>query len=512
MNSISNKEKIAKNTIALYIRTGIVTLVSLYMARALLDVLGQENYGIYSVVASIVVTFSFFNSTLTTAIQRFMNFALGKNDELEYRKVYTMSILILIALVIGIVILSETVGLWMLDSKLDIPEDRRTAAVWAFQFSIITFCLGVIRIPLEASVIAHERMTFFAYVSLIEQGLRLLMVYILYHSPIDTLVFYAILISCISLVTFFIYLVFCKKNFKVCKFVKQRDPKLFKQLFSFSGWAFLGSTSSLGAQQLFVFLLNMFYGVIANAAMGIATHIVTAINSFFSGFQTAFKPQIVKSYANNEIDAFKGLITTTSKISFVLMFLPAIIIIVNAPFILDIWLKNVPNYTVAFCRLILVCCVIDATTGPYNAAIMATGKIKHYEIVISIVFFGDILGMIGLFKLGIGAEYILYSRIATRGVLNMFVGLYFMKRLFDFDILNYCKIVFWPITLYLIIMMPIIIFLYRQLSGLGLLLTSSLVILLLGLFLSLFIVFNNRERHFAFNIVKSRLPFKSRIQ
>lgn len=512
MESKSNKERLAKNTIALYIRTGIVTLVSLYMARALLDALGQENYGIYNIVASIVVTFSFFNATLTTAIQRFMNFALGKDDELQYKKVYTMSILILLALVIGIIILSETFGIWMLNSKLDIPAGREKAAMWAFQFSIITFCIGVMRIPFEASVIAHERMTFFAYVSLIEQGLRLLMVYLLYHSSIDVLIYYAILISCVSLFTFSIYIAFCKRKFIVCKVVKQWDSSLFKQMFSFSGWALLGSTSSLGAQQLFVFLLNMFYGVIANAAMGIATHIVNAINSFFAGFQTSFKPQIVKLYANNEMASFKSLITTTSKVSFVLMFLPAIVIIVNAPFILDIWLKEVPEYTVAFCRLILVCCVIDATTGPYNAAIMASGKIRNYEFAISTVFFLDIIGVYGLFKLGVGAEYILYSRIATRGILNMFVGLFFMKRLFDFDVHKYCKVVFGPIMLFLGIMVPISILMDHFLSGWSLLIVSSFVLLVVGALLSLFIVFNNSERSFVVELLRKKNPFLSRTK
>lgn len=511
-SSTSNKERLAKNTIALYIRTGIVTLVSLYMARALLDALGQENYGIYNVVASIVVTFSFFNATLTTAFQRFMNFALGKNDELQYRKVYTMSIIILVVLVFGIIILSETLGIWMLDSKLNIPEERRSAAMWAFQFSIITFCVGVLRIPFEASVIAHEKMSFFAYVSLIEQGLRLLMVYCLYNSPIDVLVFYALLITCVSLLTLIIYILFCKNKFKVCRFVKQWDPSLFRQLFAFSGWTFLGSTTNLGAHQLFVFLLNMFYGVIANAAMGIASHIVNAINSFFAGFQTSFRPQIVKTYANNEMDSFKKLVTTTSKISFVLMFLPSIIIIVNAPFILDVWLKEVPNYTVAFCRLILVCCVIDATTGPYNAAIMASGKIRNYEFAISAVFLLDVVGIIVLFHLGVGAEYILYSRIATRGVLNMLIGLYFMKHLFNFDVPIYIQKVLLPILVYLIIITPISFVLIKYLHGWNLLLISSFVLFVFGVLLSLLIILDKVERTFLFNIVRSRIPYVSRLK
>lgn len=508
LNNLNNK-RLAKNTITLYIRTGIVTLVSLYMARVLLDALGQENYGIYNVVASIVVTFSFFNSTLQSAFQRFLTFSLGKKDELQFSKIYTMSILILAVLVLLVIILSESFGVWFLNSKLNIPADRMYYAQGAFHFTILTFCIGVMKIPFESVVIAHEKMAFFAYVSLLEQGLRLLMVYLLYRSPIDELVFYAGLVSCVSLLTFIVYVVYCRSQFCYCKVVRQWDGPLFKQLLSFSGWTLVGSTSSLGAQQLFVFLLNIFYGVIANAAMGIATNVVAAVNSFFAGFQTSFRPQIIKSYANHEYDYLKKMISSTSKISFILMFIPAVLLIINTPFILAIWLKNVPEYTVAFCRLFLICAIIDATTGPYNIAIIASGKIKYYELCISVVFFLDILGVLALFKLNVGAEYILYSRIATRGVLNMFIGLYFLNRQFNFDVKGYLKNVIFPIILFLTLSSPLLLLIVRCFSGWTLMMYSFLYVMIVCVVLSFFIVLNKKERSLLFDLVRNKLSIKN---
>lgn len=507
---IADNKRLAKNTIALYVRTLIVTVVSLYTARALLDVLGAVDYGIYNVVGSIVVTFSFLNSTLRNAIQRFLNYELGKNDIEELRKIFVMSNIIMFALVIVVVVLAETAGLWFLDNKVDIPVERFHAARIAYQFTIITFCIGVVRIPLESCVIAYERMSFFAYLSLIEQGIKLFIVYCLYTTTSDKLSFYAFLISLSALITYFIYFIYCKRNF-VCFVLRFKwDNKLFKELFSFSAWTFGGSLADLGTRQAFVFMLNNFYGVIANAAMGIANQVVNTINSLIVGFQTSFRPQLVKSYAQGNIDYVAKLILSTSKISFLLMFIPGIIMIINAPYILNIWLKDVPEYSVAFCRLILVCSVIDATTGPYYATIMATGNIKFYQICISIVFCLDIIFICVMFYMGVGAEYILYSRIATRGVLNMFVGLFFLKRQLNFDVLYYINKVLLPICMYIIILLPIILLLMYHFSNLTLLVSSILFICTIGVIVPTFLILNYSERELIKSILLSKIYRKKR--
>ena len=500
----SNNKRLAKNTMALYFRTLISTLVSLYTVRALLDALGAADYGIYNVVGSIVVTFSFFNSTLRSAIQRFMNVALGRDDKEEFAKVFSLSNIIMLGLIIFIIILSETVGLWFLNNKLDIPGERFESAQIAFQFTIITFCLGVIRIPLESSVIAYERMTFFAYLSILEQALKLLVVYALYHTTNDKLIVYAFLLSITSLVTLIAYMIFCKKSFDTCKYKLIFDKTLFKSLFTFSGWTFLGATTDLGTRQAFVFLLNNFYGVVANAAMGIANQVVNTVNSLIVGFQTSFRPQLVKSYAQGNMEYVTKLIYSSSKISFLLMFLPGILLIINAPFILGLWLKEIPEYTVSFCRLILACSVIDATTGPYYATLMATGNIKKYQVWISLVFCLDIVFICIMFVCGVGAEYILYSRILTRGVMNMFVGLFFLKRQLSFKISSYLKNVIFPILIYILVLLPFIYLMMKFMKGLQLFIISDILILTIGILLPYKVVLDNKER----SLIKSMLLLK----
>ena len=500
----SNNKRLAKNTMALYFRTLISTIVSLYTVRALLDALGATDYGIYNVVGSIVVTFSFFNSTLRSAIQRFMNVALGRNDREGLIKVFSLSNIIMIGLILFIVILAETVGLWFLNNKLEIPTERFTSAQIAYHFTILTFCLGVIRIPLESSVIAYERMTFFAYLSIIEQALKLLVVFGLYNTPFDKLITYAILLSFTAFVTLAAYYLFCKKNFECCRYKFIFDKKIFKSLFSFSGWTFLGATADLGTRQAFVFLLNNFYGVVANAAMGIANQVVNTVNALIVGFQTSFRPQLVKSYAQGNIEYVTKLIHSSSKISFLLMFLPGILIIINAPFILGLWLKEIPDYTVSFCRLILVCSVIDATTGPYYATLMATGDIKKYQICISLVFCLDIFLMCIMFFCGVGAEYILYSRILTRGVMNMLVGLYFLKRQLSFKVFPYLREVVLPIIVYIIVLVPFIYYMMEYVNGLQLLVFSFVLISTAGLIIPYKLVLDIKER----NLIKSMLLLK----
>ena len=505
MNGTNRSKQIAKNTIALYIRTAITMMISLYITRVVLDTLGKEDYGIYNVVGSIVVTFSFFNTSLQAAIQRFLTFSLGEGNLNKLNNYFSMSIMIVLTFVVIIIFLADTIGLYFLRQELNIPDSRLDSACWAFQFTILTFAVGMMRIPLEALVIAHERMSFFAYLGMLEQGLRLIFVFILCFSCIDKLVLYSFLLSITAIITLVAYYVYCKQKFSYCSFAFFGDRKIFKDIFSFSGWTLWGASASLGTQQALVFLLNIFYGVVANAALGIAQHVVNAVNSFVGGFQTAFRPQIVKSYAQNDQSNLHSIIHSTSKISFLLIFIPGIIIIVNAPYLLQIWLKDVPVYTVSFCRLFLVCCIIDGLTGPYNAAIMASGEIRNYQIVISMVFCIDIICICVMFVLGVGAEYILYSRIATRGLLNMFVGLYFLKVKIMFDVYCYFKMVLMPVAFFLVILIPAIFAMQYFLSEILLLIISVLVVSGLGSLLGYAILLDDREKYILKNIIFAKL-------
>lgn len=499
----NRNKQIAKNTIALYFRTAFTMVISLYVARAVLDALGEQDYGIYNVVGSIVVTFSFFNTSLQSAIQRFFSFALGKEDNERLCKIFSMSIIILSIMVMIIVLLADSIGLWFLNNKLNIPFNRLSFACYAFQFSIVTFGLSMIRIPFEALVVAHEKMSFFAYLSLLEQGLRIGIVFCLYNSSFDKLILYSILLSFVSLVTLIIYILFCRRKFPYCSFTLLWNKQIFTELFSFSGWTLLGSSTALGTQQALVFLLNVFYGVVANAALGISNHVVNAINSFVGGFQTAFRPQIVKSYAQKDDNYVHQLICSTSKISFLLMFYPGILIICNTPFLLELWLNNVPEYTVSFCRLFLVCSIIDATTGPYNAAIMASGKIRNYQIAISSVFCLDIVCICLMFLFGVGAEYILYSRIATRGFLNMFVGLFFLRKQLNFDVIDYYKRVLFRIIAFILINLPILIIAYYWLSPIYMFFFSCFWILFFGSIIGFRVILDEKEKNIINTFIHS---------
>lgn len=499
-----NNKRLARNSFALYCRTAIVMLVSLFVIRYLLKALGEDDYGLYNVVASVVVLFSFLNASMTQAIQRFITFELGRGDKDALRKVFSMSFITQVLVIVVLVILCEVVGLWFINTKLNIAPERHLAANWAFQFSIITFSINLLRVPYESSVIAYEKMSFFAYVSIVDAVLKLLLVYLLSISPIDKLICYALLLAAESFLMYLAYRLYCRYKFDTCSFKFVWDKSLFIKILTFSGWSVCGSATNIATQKGVVFLLNYYVGLVANAAMGVASQVCTAVNSFVTGFQTSFRPQIVKAYAQGDKPYLLSLVTKTSKFSFVLIFIPAIIIIVNAPLILGIWLGNVPDFTVSFCTLILICCIIDGITGPYNCAIVASGTIRNYQIAISISFTLDLILCWIFLKRGLSAHYILYFRILTRGILNMFIGLYYMKKQLDFDVMNYLADVVGRILLFLVLFLPVLLFFRAKFDGWLLFAISCLYSLMVGGLLSYFLIMTKWERQYLTSFVRRK--------
>lgn len=505
-----DNKRLARNTIALYLRTAIVMVVSLYVARVLLQVLGEEDFGVYNVVGSIVILFSFLNNSLSQATQRFLSYELGNNNKENVQKVFSMSMFSQIFVMLIILIFSETIGLWLLNSKLNIPEARVSAANWVYQLSIITFCINIIKVPYDSSVVAYEKMSFFAYASIIDAGLKLLLVLLLSHSSYDKLIYYAVLLSVESFIMLVVYVIYCKICFQTCHLIWIWDKPLFKRLLSFSGWSLCGGMTNVATQKGFLLLLNVFYGVVANAAMGIANQIVSAVTSFTGGFQTSFRPQIVKTFAQNDNDYLLLLVSRTSKFSFLLLFIPASVIVINLPLVLNVWLgaDNVPQYTISFCIFILITSIIDATTGPYNSAITATGKIKMYQILISVSFILDIVASFILMRIGVSPQYVLIPRIFTRGILNMFIGLFFLKKLIHFDIQDYVVKVMLPILLYLTIMVVSLLFIFHISCGWWLLLFSTLFVITIGSILAYKIVLDSNERMVLKKLINKKI-FKS---
>lgn len=503
-NYTAENKRIAKNTLALYARTIIVMLVSLYVSRALLEKLGVNDFGVYSVVGSIVILFSFLDNALTQASQRFLTVSLGEGDLDKMKRVFNTAVSIQIIMVVVAVVLLGTVGVWFLNNRLSFPEGRLEAANYAFQFSIMTFCLNFLRAPYAASVVAYERLDFFAYASIVDALLKLGIVFAIGMTEDDRLVTYAGLLSLESFTMLMVYKFFCNRTFTTCRYKWILDKSIFSKMFSFSGWTLFGGFSNVATQNGFLFMLNMFCGVVANAAMGIANQVLTALETFIGSFQTSFQPQIVKSYAQGEINRVSSLINSTSKFSFALMFLPACLLIINIQLALEIWLNNnVPEDAEHFCQILIACCVIDAITGPFNCAIMATGKISKYQLSIGGSFLLDLTISYILFRSGIKPYYwILLSRFMTRGVLNGFIGLRFLNSLIGFDVKVYLRKTILPIISLIVIMTPLLYLVYTSFDGVKLLLISVPVMAIAYAITCYYVLFSVSEREYILSFVK----------
>ena len=503
-NYTAENKRIAKNTLALYARTIIVMLVSLYVSRALLEKLGVNDFGVYSVVGSIVILFSFLDNALTQASQRFLTVSLGEGDLDKMKRVFNTAASIQIIMVVVAVVLLGTVGVWFLNNRLSFPEGRLEAANYAFQFSIMTFCLNFLRAPYAASVVAYERLDFFAYASIVDALLKLGIVFAIGMTEDDRLVTYAGLLSLESFTMLMVYKFFCNRTFTTCRYKWILDKSIFSKMFSFSGWTLFGGFSNVATQNGFLFMLNMFCGVVANAAMGIANQVLTALETFIGSFQTSFQPQIVKSYAQGEINRVSSLINSTSKFSFALMFLPACLLIINIQLALEIWLSNnVPEDAGHFCQILIACCVIDAITGPFNCAIMATGKISKYQLSIGGSFLLDLTISYILFRSGLKPYYwILLSRFMTRGVLNGFIGLRFLNSLIGFDVKVYLRKTILPIISLIVIMTPLLYLVYTSFDGVKLLLISVPVMAIAYAITCYYVLFSVSEREYILSFVK----------
>ena len=341
MESNSQKiKRIAKNTAFLYIRMVLLMLINLYVSRVVLSALGVEEFGVYNVVGGFVALFSILSGSLTAAISRFITFELGKNNEARLKQVFSMSITVLLALSFLIILLSETIGLWFFNTKIVIPAGREFAAFWCYQFSVVAFVINLLSIPYNACIVAHERMSTFAYVGLFEGFGKLIIAWSLCVYAGDKLVFYALLLMLLSLIIRLIYGVYCKKHFSECVFRINRDRALFKEMFAFSSWNFIGAASGTLRDYGGSVLLNIFFGPSLNAARGLAMQVNSAVSSFSTNFMTALNPQIIKAYAENDKDYLFKLLFGGAKCALFPLLLVSMPIIFNVDFVLKIWLKN----------------------------------------------------------------------------------------------------------------------------------------------------------------------------
>lgn len=425
----NRSKRIAKNTLFMYFRMLFLMFVSFFTVRVVLKNLGVENYGIYNLIAGVVVLFNFISNSSSAATSRYLNFALGENDDVKANNVYSASLLIHFFVAAIILLLSETVGMFLLKHYLVIPEGRMNAAFWIFQLSMFTTVLGIFNIPNHASIIANEKMSFFAFVSIFEGCMKLVVAFLLSIFKGDKLIFYGILIALISLLNFIINKVYVTVKFSICRFHLHNDKTIIKELFSFSGWSLLSSVGSTFSNQVLTMILNRFFGVIANAAIGVANQVNNTVYQFISNFQIAFEPQITKSYAAGEKDYLLDLIFKTSKFSFYLLWFFILPLSLNADIVLKVWLTDVPESSVIFLRIILIYSLIDALVGPLWMVSYAIGSIRNYQIVAFCCSILTVPLAWILFKLGFPSYFIIVLRVLNNFVFSCWRLGYLKKRM-----------------------------------------------------------------------------------
>lgn len=407
-----------------------ILLLGLYTSRVVLNTLGVEDFGVYEVVGGVVAMFSILSSSLSTAISRFITFSLGKNDPEESTKVYSTSIIIQIVLTIVIVVLIELIGVWYLYHKMNLPEGRIDAANWVLQCSIVTFGLGLINVPFDAEIVAHEDMKIYALFSILDAILLLLIVVALRFIQADRLVMYGVLIMCSSVLMRFLYILYCKRHYQECHFTLRLDKRLLKELGAFTGWHLMGESAWIINNQGVTLLVNFFFGVAMNTARGIATRIFGLVNKFSLNFMTALSPQITKTYAEGDLKAMHTLIFRGTKLSYYLMLILAIPILAETPIILRLWLKIVPDNAVLFARLSVVSALIIVLGTPLVKAQLATGNLKKYQIVISSCTIGVFPLTWIAYKCGLPAEWT-YHIFNLVYFIVLFVRIYLVKDLID---------------------------------------------------------------------------------
>lgn len=429
-------------------------LVSLYTSRVILNTLGVEDFGIYNVVGGVVSMFAFFNSAMSSATQRFLSYEIGKGDFVQLRKTFNATQVIHIGIAFFIFILAETIGLWFVKNYLVIPAERMDAAIWVYHFSVLSFMVSVIQVPYNATIIAHERMNVYAYVSILEVSLKLLIVFLLVGISFDKLKLYGLLYFVVVLIIATIYRIYTRRNFEESKFEVVKDRQLYKTLISYSGWNLFGNIAAVAKGQGVNILLNLFYGPVVNAARGIATQVQSAVQGFVTNFQMAVNPQIIKSYAADEKEYMTSLIIRSSKFSFYLLFLLSLPIILEIDQILKMWLKIVPDYAPIFTVLILVVILIDSVSGPLMTAIQATGKIKVYQVVVGSLLI-LILPLSYLFlKLGYSPEITLYINIVI-SIIALSFRLSLVRKLLNFPVKVFVKEIILKNILIVLLSLPL---------------------------------------------------------
>lgn len=507
MSAISSNKRIAKNALLLYIRMATVMLLSFYISRVVLRSLGVEDFGIYNIVGGVVAMFAYLNSSLTAATQRFLNFEMGRNHTEALNNVFCMSMNIHIILAIIVLFFSETLGLWFLNTHIVIPVERITAANLVYQFSILSTIIQIVTIPYSALVTAHERMSFIAYVSIFEVLMKLCFVLLLNFTDKDNLIEYAFYIMLATVISRLSYILFSLLNYRESKYRVSWDRCLFKEMFKFTGWNFMGATAGIAMNQGVNILLNLFEGPIVNAARAIAMQVQNAFAQLATNFTMAVNPQIVKSYSSGDIARMTNLVITSSKYAFLIMTASAMPFLVKMDFVLNLWLTDVPNYSSSFTIWMLIYQVTLCLTYSINMTSQASGNIRLFQIVESSTLILIVPISWLLLKFGHEPVSIFMSMVAL-SIIALLLRLLVLKKTVRFEIKKYIKETLFPVSkvsILYVILFVVSNLLFRSEKSILLNISHMIIILLLAILVCFLVGLDNRERRMIYNFIRTKL-------
>lgn len=437
---LENTKRVAKNTLFLYGRMLIGMVVALYTSRIILNTLGVEDFGISNVVGGFVAMFSLISSALTSSISRFLTFEIGRNDFVKLKEVFSTSLLIQLSISGLILVVAETIGVWFVNNEMVIPDERLYAANWVFQASVLAFILGLLSTPYNAAIVAHEKMNIFAYFGILQIFLNLAIVLFVAYVPFgyDKLVVYAILQVSVGILMQSFYFTYCFRHFAESRVRPKFNKLCWKEMSGFAGWNAIGCTAGILKDQGVNILLNIFFGPVVNAARGISMSVSNAVGQFTNNFMTALNPQITKSYASGDHSYMFSLVERGSRFGFYITLMLSLPIILEAPLILKLWLKQYPDYTVIFVRLIMLYSLIEVLSNTLITLQVSTGKIRNYQIAVGgLLLMNFPISWVAL-RLG-AAPYAVYVIAICIGVGCLLLRLWFLRTMVGLSMRHYLK-------------------------------------------------------------------------
>ena len=502
--STNNNVRIAKNTIYLYFRMILLMAVSFYTSRVVLSTLGIEDYGIYNIAGGFIGMFTFLNGAMCSSTQRFITVELGRGNEESLKQVFSTCVITHGMIAVLVFILAETIGLWFVLEKMVIPEGRMMAAMIVYQSSIIMSIVQIMSYPYNADIVAHEKMSAFAYISIYETLANLGIVFLIRISCFDRLAFYAVALLLVKISVMMVYRIYCKRYFVEASVKKIFNKDLIKQIFAFTGWNLWGGMAGTLMGQGVNVLLNLFFGPVVNAAQGIAVQVQSAVHLFATNFQMAMNPQIMKTCASGELKAMHMLVFRSAKFTFMLLLCIMLPLVTEIDTVLGIWLEEVPEFTNIFVCLMLVICMIDSVSNPFMTASAATGKVKVYQSVVGGILIAIVPIAYVILKLGSNPYSVFFVHIAV-GMIAFAVRLLIIRNLISLSVRKYIKNVILPCTL---VLLPSVVFavLIKQFMPNGILYTfANIVLVVFATSYSSFLLgLSTHERTFILDKISKR--------